>query len=235
MNEINKLSNSLEETLKDSDLQYVTAELAETFTDALLNEGILKEIPIIGTIIGLTKATISLNDRLLIKKLVYFISELGNIEPEKRNKLISKIETSNDHKVKVGEKLLYIIDKCEDHITAKYISMLFSAFLKEEISYVEFLRCSSIVQKLLIQDLEQFIKTPVGDVEGSITKYDKGVSDFQYSLITSGICATDTEEVSIRDQDDYKMTNKYIVEGGALIIYLTEIGYAIKKTLKHCV
>jgi len=77
MNEIKRLSKSLEETLKDSDLQNVTIDLAETLTDTLIENGVLKDIPIIGSVIGLTKAAISLNDRLLIKKLIYFISELS--------------------------------------------------------------------------------------------------------------------------------------------------------------
>src|SRR5207253_2416236 len=139
MNEITKLSNSLEATLRDSDLQNVTSELAETFTDTLLNEGLLREIPIIGTIIGLTKASFNLNDRLLIKKLIYFISELKDIDIKKRQKLNSAIDNSGKQKVRIGEKLLYIIDKSDDHITAKYIAILFSAFLNEEITYAKFL------------------------------------------------------------------------------------------------
>lgn len=234
MNELKKLSNSLEDTLKDSDLQNVTTELAETFSDALLNDGLLRDIPIIGTITGLTKAAINLKDRLLIKKLIYFISELKDIETEKRNRLISTIDNSENQRIKVGEKLLYIIDKCDDHITAKYIAILFSAFLKEEITYSQFLRCSAIIQKLLFQDLEQFIQSKVEDIETSITQYDKGISDFQNSLITSGICVTETERVSVRDQDDYKMSEKYVVEGGDLTIYLTEIGYTLKKIIKYC-
>ena len=234
MNELKKLSNSLEDTLKDSDLQNVTTELAETFSDALLNDGLLRDIPIIGTITGLTKAAINLKDRLLIKKLIYFISELKDIETEKRNRLISTIDKSENQRIKVGEKLLYIIDKCDDHITAKYIAILFSAFLKEEITYSQFLRCSAIIQKLLFQDLEQFIQSKVEDIETSITQYDKGISDLQNSLITSGICVTETERVSVRDQDDYKMSEKYVVEGGDLTIYLTEIGYTLKKIIKYC-
>lgn len=136
--EINKLSNSLEETLKDSDLQNVTADLADSISEALLNDGFIKEVPIISTIVGLTKAAISLNDRLLIKKLIYFISELNGINQEKRNKLISEIDSSEKQKIKVGEKLLYIIDKCEDHYSAKYIAILFKAFLDEKIDYSQF-------------------------------------------------------------------------------------------------
>ena len=232
MNEIKKLSNSLEQTLKDSDLQSVTVDLAETLSDTLLSDGLLKDIPIIGTIVGLTKAAINLNDRLLIKKLIYFISELNDIDPKRREKLISEIDDSETQRIKVGEKLLYIIDKSDDHYTAKYIAVLFKAFLNEEINYSQFLRCSTIVQKLLIQDLEQFIDTDTAVIETKITQYDKGISDFQNSLITSGICATETERVSVRDQDDYKMSDKYVVEGGDLIIYLTEIGYTLKQILE---
>jgi hypothetical protein len=75
----------------------------------------------------------------------------------------------------------------------------------------------------------------IEDIETQITQYDDGLSDFQNSLIASGICATEIERVSIRDQDDYKKTDisdKYIVEGGDLTIYLTEIGNLLKRTLK---
>lgn len=233
-NEISSLSNSLEETLKDSDLQSVTTDLAEVITDTLLNEGLLRDIPIIGTIVGLTKASLSLNDRLLIKKLIYFLSELQDIETEKRQKLIFSIEKSDKHKIRIGEKLLYIIDKCEDHITSKYIVILFSAFLKEEITYNDFLRGSTIIQKLLVQDFEQFLETENKVLERRITQWDKGLSDFENSLITVGICATYTDPVSVRDQDDYKMSGKYVVYGGDLNTYLTDIGHTLKTNMHSC-
>jgi hypothetical protein len=232
MNEIKILSNSLEQTLKDSDLQFVTIDLAESFSDSLMNESLLKDIPIIGTLVGLTKTAISIKDRLLIKKLIYFISELKDIDQSRRVKLISEIDKSETQKIKIGEKLLYIIDRSDDHYTAKYIAVLFKAFLNEEINYSQFLRCSAIIQKLLIQDLEEFIETEIKDIETSISQYDKGISDFQNSLINSGICATETERVSIHDQEDYKMNDKYVVKGGDLIIYFTEIGHTLKKVLK---
>lgn len=233
MDEVKKLSNSLEQTLKDSDLQNVTVDLAESISDALLNDGLLKDIPIIGTIVGLSKTVISLNDRLLIKKLIYFISELNQIDKEKRRKLITEIDNSETQKIKVGEKLLYILDKSEDHLTAKYIAILFKAFLNNEINYSFFLRCSTIIQRLLIQDLEQFIYTDIKDIQAIYTKWDEGVTDFQNSLIVAGICSTTTECVTVRDQDDYKMTEKYIVGGGELVVNLTDIGYVLKNVLKE--
>lgn len=232
MNELNKLSKSLNQTLWNSNLQNVTSSLAETFSDNLLNNGILKDIPIIGTIVGLTKTAISLNDRLFLKKIIHFISEIKDVKPEKRKELIADIEKSEKTKIKVGEKLLYIIDKCNDHISAKYVAKLFNAFLKEEIKYSDFLRGSVIIQKMFVEDLEYFIETKTENLKKTITKYDDNVTDVENSLINSGLCGMKTDQVSIRDQDDWKMDEKYIVEGGGLVIYLTEIGYLMKKILK---
>ncbi len=233
MNELNKLSHSLENTIKDSDLQNVTSELAETFTDSILNDGLLRDIPIIGTIVGLGRVALNLNERLLVKKIISFISEIKDIDQKKRQKLIHSINNSEKNKLKVGEKLLYIIDKCEDHIKVKFIATLFAAFLEETITYSEFLRGTDIVQKIFIHDLEHFIMTDTKDIEIKITVYDKGISDFHNSLISTGICATEIERVSISDQDDWKINEKYIVDGGDTIIYLTKIGTTLKKILKN--
>lgn len=232
-NQINKLSNSLKETLADSDLQNVTSDLAETFTDTLLTDGLLKDIPIIGTIIGLTKASISLNERLLIKKLIYFLSELKDINAEKRQPLLDKIETSEKYRINVGERLLYIIDKCDDHISARYVAILFSAFINEKIKYHDFLRGSTIIQKLFLYDLEQFIKTEVKELERKITRFDNGISDFENSLINAGICMTDIEPITVQDQEDLEasMYERYKVDGGDTQLYLTDIGHLLKENL----
>ncbi|MFV0212494.1 hypothetical protein OBK22_11910 [Empedobacter falsenii] len=232
MNQLSEISNSFEETLKDNELQDVTFDLAETFTDAILSDGILKDIPIIGTIVGLTKASINFKDRLFIKKLIYFMSEISEIDKVKRNRMIQKIDESKEEKIKIGEKLIYIIDKCEDHISTQYISKLFKSFLNEEITYDEFLRGAIIIQKIYIKDFEKFLKSEYREIEISIGKHESGITDFHSSLINVGICASSTEPMEVRDQDDYEMRNKYVVEGGNEIVYLTNIGDTLKKKLK---
>ena len=48
-------------------------DIGEVFLDTVFDEGILKEIPIIGTIASLTKAGISLRERNLAKNTYAFI------------------------------------------------------------------------------------------------------------------------------------------------------------------
>lgn len=232
MNVINDLSDSFEVTIKDTDLQNVTIELAETITDSLYNDGLLREIPIISTLVGLTKVSLTIREQLFMKKILSFLSGIKDVDIEKRKRLISEIEKSDKQKIRVGEKLLYILDKCDDHITAKYLAMIFSAFLKQELTYSEYLRCSNIIQKLFIDDLELFIKTEINKIEVLVDTHRSGLSDFQNYLITSGICVTEMEKYIVNDEEDYESGRSYKVDGGETYIYLTEIGIKLKNILK---
>jgi hypothetical protein len=54
---------------------------------------LLKEIPIIGSIYKLSKAALSIRDRLFTKKLLIFISQLKDIPSQERQEIINKTET----------------------------------------------------------------------------------------------------------------------------------------------
>ena len=72
MTELKEYSNSLEKTLKDSDLQNVSTGLAEVVLDSLIDDGIAKDIPIIGSVVGLGNVMLGIKERLFLKKIVTF-------------------------------------------------------------------------------------------------------------------------------------------------------------------
>ena len=225
MNEINKISNSFEETLKDSNLQNVAIGLTETFADSILEDGLLKDIPIVGTIVGLGKTSIKITDFLFLKKVISFLAELETISIEDRKKMISKIDSSKKFRVKVGEKLLYIIDKCDDHENAQYISKLFAGYINREIDYPDFLRASKVIERIYIGDLIKFIK------DERIVLQPNELIDYE----GTGLYETYTEPISVKDQDDWKASDKYIVDGGEPRGYITDIGAKIRKVLKKSI
>lgn len=228
MNKIGKVSSSLTETLKVSDLH----ALGEFSLDRLLEDGVLKDVPIIGTISGIAKTALNIQDRLFQKKLIYFLTGLSNTDPKKRNRLITKIEKDEEHEIKVGEKLLYIIDKCDDHKSAQYISKLFRAFLNEEFNYSEFLRGATIIQNIFIEDLKFFLEKNKEYFEKEI-RPTESVPDTFDDLVNAGLCAKVTDQVSVEDETDPDMNQRYRVEGGNAYYYLTDIGKKIKQVLNE--
>ncbi len=234
MTEIKDLSNAFSETIKDTNLKDITVDISEILVDNLLDDGILKDIPIIGTILKLGKFSLNVKDHLFIKKIIYFISELREISPKKRSEIISKIDDSTEFRIKIGEKLLYIIDKCEDHTESEYIAKFFKAFLNEQLTYSEFLRCSSILQNIFIEDFEYFIhhKIPEKRYFHGDNGWNEYPNEIDMNLINAGLLIREIGEINIRDQDDWKSSEKYIVEGGKEIVFVTEIGDKIRAIFK---
>ncbi|MFH1118253.1 MAG: hypothetical protein V1775_00410 [Bacteroidota bacterium] len=222
MEELKKMSNSFEETLKDSNLQNMAIDMTEAITDSFLEDGILKDIPLVNTILGMGKITSKISNILFLKKVLSFLSELENISPEDRKKMIEKIDSSKKYRVKVGEKLLYIIDKCDDYENAQYISRLFVGYVNGEMSYPDFLRASKLIERIYIGDLIEFIKD-----ERTVLKPDE-LTDYE----GTGLYQILNDDISIRDQDDWKASGKYVVDGGEPRGYLTEIGAKIREVLK---
>ncbi|MDO8316598.1 MAG: hypothetical protein Q7T12_03650 [Flavobacterium sp.] len=222
-----KYSVSLTETLKESDLKDVGVDIAETIIDSALQDGILKDIPFLGSLIGIGKTASKVKDVLFLKKVLYFINEIKNIPPEEREKVISEIDNSEKYRLKIGEKLLYILDKADDHEKTLLVGKLFSAFLKQEIDYDIFLRGSSIIDKSIIEDLNWFI-----DHDWEILSIEEAGE-----FINWGLFELDPLNIKVKD-DGYSHNSQweekpnYSIEGGRLTASISFVGKKIRQYLK---
>lgn len=221
MSDFSEVKLSLDKTLKNSDLQSLTGNLAEVIFDGALEEGIVKDIPIIGTLLGIGKLSVGVRDSLLLRKIVSFISELNNIPPEKRRKVIEEIDASEKYRIRVGEKLLYIIDKCDDHEKSQLVAKLFAAFINGVMSYAQFLKGASALDHLLPSEIDKFIK----EERDFVPLEEAG------EYIASGLVVIYPPEISVEDQWDYKAGGKYIVEGNELFVSATDVGILVKQVL----
>lgn len=222
MKESSELSKSIKTTLTDTDLQNVSADLAETFMDSVIRDGLLKDIPIIGTIVGLGKTTLNIKDRLFIKKLIHFLNEIKDIPIEKRKEMISKIDESEDFGIKIGEKLLYIVDKCDDHEKAKLIAKLFAAFLNEKIDYSDFLRASVVIERSMVDDLMWFVEKDWVELE----------IEESGEWINYGLFEIKPISISIAPAGREDFGDGFRVEGDRIKTQVTYIGKKIREVLK---
>ncbi|KAF2331492.1 hypothetical protein [Flavobacterium nitrogenifigens] len=152
------LSTAFVDIIKDDKLQDVTKELTEFTIDSVLKDGLLKDFPVINVLTGLYSINSSIQDKLFLKKIIAFIKNLDDTTARERQEMISNIETSEEYGIKVGEKLLFLIDKCDDYSKAGIVGSLFNQVAKKNLTYDEFLLCCIIVEKCLIKDLIGFVK-----------------------------------------------------------------------------
>jgi hypothetical protein len=231
LEELNTINSTFSETLKNSDLQNVSEDLAEALLDSVLQEGILKDIPVIGTVVGLGKTAISIKDHLFLKKIFSFLKGISQVPPEKRREMIDFVNTSANQKIKVGEKLIYILDKCDDFIDAKYIAQLFCAFLEKKISYLEYLQGAGIIQSISNADLEYYLNTDIFKFQIEASSEEQPNEDI-LPFVNVGICGVGYNPISVDDQDDIDSHERYRVHGGEAVIWVTSIGKLLKEILK---
>ncbi len=235
------IQESFDSTLKDTDLKGIAIDITELALDSIIKDPTVQSLPIVGTVIGITKLGANIHDKLFLKKIISFLNGLKNVSVEDRNKIIKEIDESKKYRVKVGEKLLYIIDSCNDFENSERVANVFKFFVNGKISYDDFLKTSNVLQKITNYDLQWFLNK---------------AKDFMNSedvrgLIGSGLFDLEYEPVDVRvdDEDDYKKlrenpnSSKYKaeVDGGGINITLSRVGNIImdifgsrekKKTLK---
>lgn len=144
-------------SLNISDLSNVLQDFIENLIDGDLKDGILKDIPIINSLVALSKTAISIRDQFLIQKLKSFLDGIKDITSDERNKFLR--DTDNDPKYgqRVGEHLILLLDRLDDLSKPQMITKLFRAYLRDDITYRDFVRFSSIVERAFINDLSGFI------------------------------------------------------------------------------
>lgn len=222
----NNIQESFDKTLKHTNFQDIIIDISEITIDSLLKDGVLKDLPIVGTLIHFAQFGANIRDLLFLKKIISFMNPLKDISPAKRSRIINKIDNSKEYRVKVGEKLLYIIDTCSDYENSENVSHLFKAFFEKKITYDEFLRSSNVIERLTSYDLKWFLKN---------TREYMSVEEVG-SLISSGLFHLHYEQidVSVEDQDDYKSSDRYKthINGGETAVTISRVGEIILEVFK---
>ena len=190
---------SLEDSIQSKELGQLTGDISEAVIDSILKEGLLKELPIIGTVVGLFKVGISFRERSYLKKIYKFLYQLKDISQNEREDFNKSILKNSKTTSDFFEKLLYLIDRLDDTDKAEIVGKLFNALIKEKIKTDDFLRLTSIIDKVYIGDLK-YVDFRYGD-DKKMTKEERleyfqsiNESTIQESLVNSGLMTFDEEE-----------------------------------------
>jgi hypothetical protein len=120
-----ELGTALVQTLRAEELPGVIGEYAEVGIDAVLSEGVLRDIPLVNTLVALAKFGLNVSDRLLINKLIKFLGPLDHLSPATRQEMVRKLEADPAYGRKVGEHLIELLDRVEAHLKPEMLASVF--------------------------------------------------------------------------------------------------------------
>lgn len=203
------LAPSLVDSFTDFDPARITPDLLEVALDYIVDEDIIKDIPIVRSIVGLYKATASIRDRALVKKLVNFVSSFNSVSEEVRQQFQQKMNVDEKFKCKVGEKLLLIIERLDDMGKPSLIALAFQAYMEKHIDFDMFQRLACAIDKSFYPDLMSL---------KSIRSPDRLTPQAKLELFNSGIIELEsTPSINLSSRN-----NKYQITelGKALLNYV---------------
>jgi hypothetical protein len=172
------------QTIRSSELSGTLQDVAEIALDSVLDEGILKDIPIIGSIVSVGKTTIAVRDRLLVRKVLIFLEGLKDIPREQREEFSNKIWGDEKFERRVGETIMMMLDRYDHFDKPRLMSNLFAAYLREEIEYDEFLRLATAIDRAFMKDVNTLLEYFSGrDNDAAVRRakrnlYTSNLSDF---------------------------------------------------------
>jgi hypothetical protein len=139
------------EIIKSKDLRDITVDLVEKVLDNEITNDVVKEIPILKSLVAVRNIYSSYTDRIFIKKAMNVLLELGDINWKERVELTSELDDEDETG---AEKILMAIDRLETTKKAKTFGRLCRLKALKQIKYTEdFLRLTKLIQDAYLDDL----------------------------------------------------------------------------------
>ncbi|MFI4912642.1 MAG: hypothetical protein ACIAQZ_13340 [Sedimentisphaeraceae bacterium JB056] len=162
-NDALNLEGKLSKSIESEQLGKLTASYAELGLDTILEDGLLKDIPILGTITSLAKIGFNMRDRVYLKKLILFLSQMSDVSQEQREEFVKKSCIGNRY---FEETIMLIIEKADRFEKTQLIGKIFKSSIIGKISSKTAFLLSDIVNNTYWADLSEvlFLTLPLSEI-----------------------------------------------------------------------
>ncbi len=135
-----------------SEMRDIFCDFAEVALDSSLEEGVMKDIPVLGTLFKFGNVALAIKDRIFIKKVGRFLSALDNI-PAKEIELF--MNDLGDTKIRqmVGEKIVLLLDRQDDLDKTELLGEFFLQYVARKIDRETFEMLSHSISMTYLPDI----------------------------------------------------------------------------------
>lgn len=164
--------------LAGNSLVSVASDWCEVALDCFLNDSVAKDIPILGTIVGLYKSGVNIKEHLFHKKIEGLINNISEISEGELSRFNAQFDDDPEYRVRVAEHLTLIIDRLDDLEKSKLLAKAFSGFVKGKINFEQFRRIARAIERCMIEDLREV---------HNFERANDAFSEITYELAASGL------------------------------------------------
>ncbi len=160
MNESSDMQNGIVESTAKTIVDYnldTAIDISELGLDSLLDESLFRDLPIVKIFYGVTKTSIAIREKHLLKKTLIFINQLNNNGISNKNYQEYKEKLKNNDKeiLRELEHALIIIDRYIDTNKNVILANLYFNYIDKKINWKQFQELSIIVDNIFLEDLKE--------------------------------------------------------------------------------
>lgn len=179
-------------------------DFLEVPLDSILEESVLRDIPIVGTIGAICKTGIHIRERHLLKETLLFVESLneGAVSKEKIQRHKEKLDSNPKMAEKELERILLILDSHISNNQSVRLGHFYRAYINGAISWDKFSELTQANQRIFEEDVNSLISLNKGfEFKGSY----KGLRLSSLGLIRVKEPTLVNESLIIHDQE-YELT-----------------------------
>lgn len=143
-------------TLTDENARSLAKDYAELTIDAISGNEVIQAIPVVGTVFGFARGAMSIHSALWEQKVLKFLSQTDGATKEEWTEFVEKLSREKGGTSRAGETLLSHLERLDDTDKARLTGMLYVAAARGELTISELKRCCMIIDRVYLDDLEEF-------------------------------------------------------------------------------
>lgn len=124
--------------MKLSNFKDIIVNNSEVVLDHILEDGLLKYIPIINNLVDLYNVKTTISDKIFYRKVVSFYESFSSVDRDSFDKWNSWARENSESSEKIASTLVLHIDSQHDLIKCKIIGHIFKKLVEEKISLNDF-------------------------------------------------------------------------------------------------
>ena len=202
-------SNNRLELFRNRVIKSESSELlkgvAELAVDSVLEDGLLKDLPLVGTLVNLFRIGKGVREVFGVKKLAAFFLNLKDVSEDDKKACDEKLGDEKS-KMEFYSRLLILLEKLDEVQKANIVSNFFRLYIYNIITRDEFFRFSKIVERGYLGDL-LVMHYPLQQIKGMglpakellDLRYDEIV---QENLMSLGLLRKKTSEELDREREN---------------------------------